>query len=116
MTPDSITHDIERLLDDLDALTEEYGRVAEEAAIAESDYKRRVHRALVVLAERGTKADGSKSTADWRTSQAAVSAEDEERHYRILEARQRALREALTTKRARLDAYRTFAANVRAQT
>lgn len=116
MTPDSIAHDIERLLDDLDALTDEYGRVVEEAAVAESDYKRRLHRSVVVLAERGTKSDGTKSTADWRSSQAAVSAEEEERHWRILDARVKALREALTTKRARLDAYRTFAANVRAQT
>lgn len=112
----TVQHDIEQLLDELDVLTEEFGEVAVEAVKAEMAYKRVYHRSLVVLAERGTMANGTKSTADWRHAQASLSAEVEEERHRIMEARVRVLRESLTTKRTRLDALRTLAANVRGQT
>ena len=107
--------DILEVLDALDEATDEFGKVAEEAAIAEHKYKARLHRSIVVLAESGTMADGRKSTADWRNARAAMSAEDEELEYRMADARMRALRESIQTKRSRLDALRTFAANVRSQ-
>ena len=101
------------LCDDLEATTEEFARISDEQAIAENDYKRKLTRALVSLGSVGVMPDGRKSTAEWREAQAAVTAEDECQRYRILDARLRATKEALTTKRARLDALRTIAANVR---
>jgi hypothetical protein len=99
--------------DEMEALTEDYARLSDEEAQAEIDFKRRFSKAIVVLAERGTMPSGSKSTADWREAKANEIADDERARFRILEARLRSTKEALITKRARLDALRTIAANVR---
>jgi hypothetical protein len=101
------------ICDDLEAATEEFARICDEQAVAENAYKRKLTRAIVTLASSGVMADGRKSTADYRENQAAITAEDEGARYRILDARLRAVKEALITKRARLDALRTIAANVR---
>jgi hypothetical protein len=101
------------LCDDLEHTTEEYARVSDEQAEAENAYKRKYTRALVSLGSVGVMPDGRKSTTEWREAQASITAEDEGARHRILEARLRATKEALITKRARLDALRTIAANVR---
>jgi len=101
------------LCDELEVTTEEFARICEEHSGAENAYKRKLTRALVTLGSSGVMSDGRKSTADWREAQASVTSEDEGARYRILDARLRAVKEGLITKRARLDALRTIAANVR---
>lgn len=109
-----IESQIVSICDDLEATTEEFSRLCEEHAVAENAFKRTHARALVTLASAGTMPDGRKSTADWREAQSQVTSEEEAARYRILDARLRATKEGLITKRARLDALRTIAANVRA--
>lgn len=99
--------------DEMEALTEEYARLSDEEAEAENAFKYRHARSIIVNAQVGTMPNGSKSTADWRVARADLDSEAEGSRYRILEARLRATKEALITKRARLDALRTIAANVR---
>lgn len=102
------------LSDALEVTTEEYARISEEAAEAENAYKRKLTRALVALGSSGVMPDGRKSTAEWREAQASITAEDEGARHRILDARLRAVREGLITKRTQLDALRTIASNIRA--
>lgn len=104
-----------RTVDELEALTEEFATLSDGEAEAENAYKRRKYRAVVVLTERPTLPDGRKTTVDWREAQAETIATDEAEAYRLAQARLRATKEALLTKRARLDALRSLAANVRAQ-
>lgn len=102
-------------VDEMETLTEEYAGISDAEAEAENAYKRRKYRAVIVLSERPTLADGRKTTVDWREAQAETIAADEADAYRLAQARLRSTKEALLTKRARLDALRSLAANVRAQ-
>lgn len=107
--------EIERLSNDLETVTEQYGALCEEEAAAENAFKRRYHRAIIVHSERSTMADGRKTTVSWIEAQASLAAEDEQQVYRIKAAQLRACKEALNTKRAQLDALRTLSANIRGQ-
>lgn len=108
--------EIERLSSELESALEEYVGLCKAEAEAENEYKRRYHRAVIVHSERSTMADGRKTTVSWVESQAALACEDVQAVYRIKSAGVRALKEALTTKRAQMDALRTLSANVRAMT
>ena len=100
---------------EMETLTEEYAGISDDEAEAENAYKRRKFRAVITLSERSTLADGRKPTVDWREAQAETIAADEADTYRLAQARLRSTKEALLTKRARLDALRSLAANVRGQ-
>lgn len=99
------------LSDELEAETERYADVADLAASAEADYKLAVARTWVGLASAGRNI-----TAGERQARAELSAADELRAWKLMEARRQASKEALLSLRARLDALRTMSANVRAMT
>lgn len=107
---------IAQVIEDMESLTESFAAVADAEAIAENEYRAKLHRAHVMWASREiTLATGKAPTAKWRESQAEIEAEDEAAAYRIAAAALKSAREALSTKRARLDALRTLNANVREQ-
>lgn len=108
--------EIERIVADLEDATEEYAEACREEAEAETRYKRTFHRAFIVHSERSTMADGRKTTVGWVEAQAGIACEEQQAVHRIANARMRALKEALTSKRAQLDALRTISANIRGQT
>ncbi len=90
--------------------TEEFGKLAEERAIAEADYKERYWAALVRIVDEV----GQRRTAAQRDAMASLMSKEEWRRYKLLEAREKAAQQYLITIRARLDSLRTMAANVRA--
>ncbi len=100
----------------LESLTDDYREALDRAAEAESDWKAANSTAVVTLAESGVMDSGTKSTVDWRKAKAELISEPEGRHFRITDAHRAFLREALMTYRARLDALRTLASNIRGQT
>ena len=104
---------IAAIVEDLERTTEDYAEISDEAAEAEHAYKLAMHRSVIVLSDRGTKSDGSKATVQWIEAQAYLACADEYRAHLVADARLKATKEALVTKRSRLDALRTLAANVR---
>ena len=94
----------------LEGGTDEFAKVAEERAIAEADYKERYWTALVRIVDHPE----HRTTAPQREARAALSAKEEFRRFKLLEAREKASQQYLITIRARLDSLRTMAANVRA--
>jgi len=90
--------------------TEEFGKLAEERAIAEADYKERYWSALVRQIDHSE----SRTTAAQREAMASLIAKEEWRRFKLLEAREKVAQQHLITIRARLDSLRTIAANVRA--
>ena len=93
--------------------TEEFGKLAEERAVAEADYKERYWTALVRQAD-SQYDHGIKFTASQKEARAALVAREEFRRFKLLEAREKAAQQHLISIRARLDSLRTMAANVRA--
>lgn len=105
----------EQILDLCDAMEREthaYDEVAHAAAVAEADYKLRLSRALISIANSGP----ARITAAERQARAEVTAAEELRIWKITEARRAACKESLLSLRARLDALRSLSANIRAQT
>lgn len=102
---------IVRLTDEMEEETDRYSVLADEAANAEADYKLGFARAVVGLAD-----SQARMTAPERQARAEVAAGAELRLWKIAEARRQATKEALLTLRARLDALRSLAANIRNQT
>lgn len=96
----------------LEALTEEYAAVCERQGNAEADYRIRYHTLVASLASQTDR----KMTAGEREARATVLAETELREYKLATAVMESTKQALYTRRTRLDALRTLAANVRAQT
>ena len=90
--------------------TEEFGKLAEERAVAEADYKERYWTALVRIVDHPE----YRTTAPQREAKAALAAKEEFRRFKLLEAREKAAQQHLISIRARLDSLRTIAANVRA--
>jgi len=112
LTQGEIEQTIMALSAELEDQTTGYSLISDEAAEAEADYKQRAARAWI-----GVAADPSiKMTAGERDRRVDLHCADEYRRWQILAARQRATREALLSLRTRIDAMRTLAANVRAQT
>ena len=112
LTQGDIEGAILALSEDLEAQTDTYAALADEAAEAEADYKLKHARATVGYAA----ADGPKMTAAQIAARVELAAATELRRYKLADARRQATREHLLSLRARLDAMRTLSANVRAQT
>lgn len=98
--------------DQLEAATERFADLSEDAAIAEATYKRR-HSTAILNAEASST---RKINAAEKVAFADRQADDEFRLWRIADARMRSCREHLLSLRDRLGALRTLAANVRNQT
>lgn len=98
----------------LEAETDAYATLCDEAADAEADWKAAYWRATVKLA---AEAEGRRTNEKLREAEASLEAGEELfRLYRLTAERQRAAGASLGSLRARLDAYRTLSANVRHQT
>lgn len=111
LTQAEIERQILAIGDELEAETDRYDEIARQSAEAEADYKERAARAHVSLADSQTKM----TVAD-RAARVDVFCRDEFRAWKILDASRASSREAMLSYRARLDALRTLAANVRHQT
>lgn len=96
---------------ELESDTETFADQCSAAAEAEVDYKVEAARAMLAFA-----ADPALRNVAMREARVLVHTHEKFRAYKITAAAQTAGKEALATKRARIDAMRTLAANVRAQT
>ena len=97
-----------RLCDQMDTTLDDYREVSEQRASAEADYKYAHSRALIE--------QGSKSTVAAREAVAHLRASTQYREWRLLETRERACQQMLTSLRSQIDALRTLSANVRYMT
>ena len=113
LTAGEVERQILSLSDRLEDETNRYADVAELAALAEADFKGCHARALLAFAD--ATVGSRKATVDERRAQADLDAEDAYAIYRLNEARLDACKQALYSLRTRLDALRTLAANIRAQ-
>tara|TARA_Y100001951_G_C11235617_1_gene237253 strand:+ start:289 stop:654 length:366 start_codon:yes stop_codon:yes gene_type:complete len=102
-----------RLGAQLEEGTEAYEKLAEERAVAEADYKERYWTALVRIVDSAT-GNGPRWTAAQKEARAGLMAKEEQRRFKLLEAREKAAQQSLITIRARMDSLRTVSANVRA--
>lgn len=92
--------------------TDRYARLGELAATTEMDYRHGWALAILNPIIEGTE----KVTVDLRDAYATRHTFDAQKLYRIQAARHDASKQALLSLRTRLDALRTLAANIRAQT
>lgn len=106
-----IEHGIVALADQLEEQTYLYAQLSDQAAEAEADYKLAAGRHLVALI-----ASGSKMTAVEKQARVDVECSSLYRGWKLAEARRQSCKEALLSIRARIDAQRSLAANVRHQT
>lgn len=111
LTQGDIERNIIALSDQLEEQTYMYSRLSDEAAEAEADYKLEAGRQLI-----GLIASGSKMTAQEKQARVDVGCSQTFRDWKIAEARRQSCKEALLSLRARIDAQRSLAANVRHQT
>lgn len=88
-----------------------YDQVCEAAADAEVEWKLAFAREMLTQANRG-----SKERRDLQESRATTIHAEAFRAYKLRGAQKDAAKEALVTTRTKIDALRTIAANVRAQT
>jgi hypothetical protein len=107
--------DIERSIiafsDQLEEQTYMYARLSDEAAEAEADFKLEAGKQLI-----GLIASGSKMTAQEKQARVDIACTNAFRIWKLAEARRQSCKEALLSLRARMDAQRSLAANVRHQT
>ena len=111
LTQGDIEHSIVALSDQLEEQTYIYAQLSDEAANAEADYKLQAGKQLITLV-----ASGAKMTAQERQARADVGCAEAFRAWKLAEARRQSCKEALLSLRARMDAQRSLAANVRHQT
>lgn len=111
LTQASIEAQILRLSDELESETERYADLAQLAAETEADWKQAHATTVVALAS-----SDQRTSMDVRRATAELDNAHLLRVWLIAEARRATCRETLISLRARLDALRTLAANVRAQT
>lgn len=111
LTQADIEDMILNVADELEAETERYATICDEAARAEADWKYRSARSFIVLSE-----GEARMTAAEKDHRVTLANFSELRQYKLLEARRTASKEALNSLRARLDSLRTLSANVRSQT
>lgn len=112
ITPIDIEYQILDICDAMEAETEQYAQLSEQAANSEAKYKFTYARALVDMAA----SHSTKMTVQERQARADLIANDDFRVFKINEARRVSSKEALLSLRARLDALRTLSASVRHQT
>lgn len=104
----------QQIMDISDAIEAEvyrYAGLADAAAESEAEWKLRYAHAVVRLAD-----SNMKMSIPERQARAEITAADELRRYKVMEARRQASKEALLSLRARLDALRSLSANIRAAT
>ena len=116
MTTDLLTQgDVERMIvavsDELESETERYSAVSELSADAEADFKGTFAVATIEVAN--TNRGDRTVTVNERDAIAHQRSADEFRRWKLLESRRAASREALLSLRARIDALRTLASNLR---
>lgn len=117
LTQGEVEMRIMRLNDQLDDLTTELARLAEAAADAEVEYKKRYHASRVTgRATLDGNGPGGRVTNDECDDFAMEQAGDLFRGYKVTEGAYQAARDALRAKQSQLDALRTIAANIRSQT
>jgi len=111
LTQGQIEDAILRLVEALEDGTHDYRDICQATADAEADYKLAYHQEIVRLADLGTR-----SNVETRKARATLNARDLYRAHLTTTGAKEAVKDAQATKRAALDAMRTLAANVRAQT
>ena len=124
MTQRQIEDGIGELCERLEDLTTDYAQALSEAAEAEASYRLGYYKSLLTTKangiEQASNDDGQKPRRKATDTEAAawatVDNEDGFRRYKITAAHAEALKQSLFVQRTRLDALRTLAANVRAQT
>lgn len=97
---------IQRLCDVLEETCEQFAQISADRAEAEADYKQAQAISLV--------SQTAKTTVSAKEATAHLAASKHFRRWRVLEAREKATQQALTSIRSQLDALRTISANVRA--
>ena len=97
-----------QIADALDDTTHTYADISDAAATAEADYKLRIARAVITLAN-----TDAKMTALERQARADIASAEELRTWKTTEASRQATKEHLLSLRARLDALRTLNASIR---
>ena len=113
LTPVEVERKITEALEALDELTAEFADATRDAAEAEADYRLRLNSTYVRLRDAHAADTGRRMTERETEARATLAAANELTAYKITEARVDALRQALNTHRARLDALRTLNANTR---
>lgn len=115
LSPEFVEMAIMSAIEDLETLTEEFAEVSDREARAENVYKRRKHTLLLTLTQDRSE-PGAKSLPQWKAeAKVEVAVVEEADAYRLAAALLRSKKEALLTKRARLDALRSLGASIRAQ-
>jgi hypothetical protein len=118
MSQAQIEHQIMDTADALELLVEEYAEIAEAAGVSTADHlKQQAMMTLAVIEHppRDEKGAVMKQDAKSRDARIELASNDERRSAAIAAARREVQREAMSMQRARLDALRTLAANVRYQ-
>lgn len=115
LTAHEVEETIQHTLAMLGELVEDYALIAENAAISDVDFKRDQAHALLAVTDAAARR-GRKMTADERAARVEAEVNDQRRVAAIAGATRESTREAMSTHRARLEALRTLAANVRAVT
>jgi len=103
---------IQQVMEAMESATEDYDALAQSAAEAEADYKRDYARAVLAVITHGE----GKMTVLEREARVTLHAADALRHHLICQAARNASREHLLTMRSHMEALRTLASNIRAQT
>jgi len=117
LTQGEVEQEIMALSDELAEETRRYADVSELAADHESAYKERHAKAVIHVYEQvGITADAKKLSASERDARIDLLCQDGYATWKVTGARAEASKQALLSLRARLDALRTLAANIRAQT
>lgn len=112
--------DVERhLVDVADALEDEtrrYATLSDAAAEAEAEYRQASALHTIALSQNRPQDPALKLTAAERQARIDANTSDLFRGWRLADARRAASREMMLTLRARIEALRTLAASLRAQT
>lgn len=117
LTQGEIERQILSISNELADETDRYRDLTEQAAGAEADFKYRFHRRLIESAARNRPMPrGERLTVGELEADAHVYATEAFQVWRIFDARCDSSKQALLSLRSRLDALRTLAANIRAQT
>lgn len=117
ITATMVEQRITKLSDELEALTGDLSRFAHTAAVAEVDYKASYAKARLRARDRADgHGPGGRVTGDEADDHALKECEDAFRAHLIAGAVYSSARDAMFTKGRQLEALRTIAANIRAQT
>jgi hypothetical protein len=116
VTQADVERSITRISEELEEQTTILAVQAEEAAVAEVRWKRERAKTRLKKRAEGGYGPAGRATEDECDDSAIVAHGDLLNAYLIAEARYAATRDAMFTKRSQLDALRTIAANIRAQT